>query len=156
MTDLPPLSEAPPMIACPWCWDSDEGVRFLDGKLERHDDIVLGRDCRGSGKTPDDVAKAEAIDRLCCTMLSMTGHPDWTVRWSSAAPSECHWNSKQIWMHDKRGDEPWYYIKEAFIHEVAHIEGTPGVGGEIAHGMQFFHRLGALYQRLAHMIVGPV
>ncbi len=44
--------------------------------------------------------------------------------------------------------EPWYYIKEMFLHEVAHI-GETRQGSVVTHDADFFRRLGKLHNRFA-------
>lgn len=143
------------VVACPWCW-KPQPVEMCDGKVVKHDDGTLDDACRGSGKTLDDVAQADAIARMCRRLLVTAGYADWAVRWSSAAPSICHTDSKQIWMYDRRvNDDLWYYIKEAFIHEMAHIDTwtTQGMNDEQGHGPAFFRRYGELLVELADVVL---
>lgn len=162
--DLPPLAKAPPLVACPWCWQpGDEGFRVLNGGLERHVDLVRGRDCRGSGRSLEEARVVAAVDTLCRRILERAGHPDWNIRWTPAAPSHCIHKAREIWMYDQRHVQPWYYGKEAFVHEVAHIDtkvsytaGCPaGAISEARHGPKFFRRLGALHQACADLELEP-
>lgn len=144
----------PETAQCPWCWESTE-VALEDGRLVEHPDLVPGRTCRGSGKEmATEGAFAVAFDRMCRRMLDSLGFYDWTVRWSTDSASVTQHSSKQIWQHDRRAKSVWFYCKEAFLHEVAHIEGGP-VGGDVgcnqedAHGPQFFMRYGNLLVRFA-------
>ena len=44
--------------------------------------------------------------------------------------------------------EPWYYIKERLLHEIAHI-GETRLGSAKTHHSEFFRRYGQLYIRFA-------
>ncbi len=144
---MPDIAET---TTCPWCWEPGE-VAVLRGHLLRHDDIVPERECRGSGKGLDEVAWAVAFDRMCRGILDELGFRDWRVRWSTDSASICVHGPKEIWLHDRRAESIWYYCKEAFLHEVAHIGGPegPGVLSEAKHGPDFFRRYGGLMVRFA-------
>ena len=142
------------IVECPWCWEPVDVV-LKDGLLLEHADLVPGRSCRGGGKKmATEGAFAVAFDRMCRAMLDELGFHDWRVRWSPDSASVTHHSSKEIWQHDRRARSVWFYCKEAFLHEVAHIDGGP-VGGDIgcnqedAHGPQFFMRYGNLLVRFA-------
>ena len=49
-------------------------------------------------------------------------------------------------------DQPWYYVKEAFLHEVAHI-GEKRAGSWVTHDEEFFKRFGNLLIKYSHLSI---
>lgn len=80
--------------------------------------------------------------------LESLGYDEWRIQWGCVPPSECIHLVKIIRMSDQHDGNCWYYVKEALLHEIAHIEG-PEVGGEKAHDKEFFKRYGELLIRFA-------
>lgn len=89
--------------------------------------------------TPEDAT------RMGLDLLRLAGYKDWRVEWSKAAPSECWEDSKLLMMWDGILGNPWWYIKESLLHEIAHIgTGKPTDLAEQRHGPEFFRYLGLL------------
>ena len=83
-------------------------------------------------------------------LLDAGGFTGWSLEWSPAAPSECWHASHKLMMWDGLLDNSWWYVKEAIIHEMAHILGY-GEMPSVAHGPSFFERYGVLLIKLADM-----
>ena len=96
--------------------------------------------------------KKEDATVLAHKLLSMSHNAEWAVEWSPAAPSECWHRSKKLMMWEGLLGNPWWYVKEAIIHEIAHIEQGPNDYKDCAgHGPAFFTRYGQLLVLLAYV-----
>ncbi len=92
---------------------------------------------------------------LAMQLLRAADYFDWGVILSPAAPSEVHHKGKTLVLYMGLRDQPWWYAKQAILHEIAHIDTYPHrpaddrTGG---HHQAFYLRFGALCQQLAAIV----
>ena len=84
---------------------------------------------------------------LAAHVFSDLGLDGWKVR--TGVDTWCDNHRREICISDGTIEgEPWYYVKELFLHEVAHV-GETRPGSVQTHDAAFFRRLGELFIRFA-------